>query len=413
MTSAHNHFGDGHACDMIIKNLAMVFSFNIFQSKLLVFVLLSFMIKYNYVQSANTNKLWLKDYNSDFHNMCKNNDKKIVFKNSILLDNNICNTFHKNILLLRNIEKKYQKDGYFSRALADKDISYQEVVSFLAYLNINYGDVFPVDHIINSIRWSFNNLRETNGGFQQKGIVNASVRTSLYIFSIVNACIIDERIAPICKEFSEDILKSAKWVSKFKTPWAGNHDLAALLMFYQLFELTKNVKILKMFELKREKILNGFVHIDNNFGYWPEAPKSWKNRMLTPYLQIQLIFAGHYLTLNPLDKEIRKLYVKQAKLFETYADMNQLKLNVEDSYHYKENERDKWISLGQPAIVYHLCLHANIYCDYTDNIDHKNLFFKSMLSNFERDEDVTLFSDSFLRFGVIIELSDLIRNSNN
>ena len=388
--------------------------FKILRLKLLFFISFTSITVLNHAETANYNTQWLKNYNSNIYNECKNNYEHPSIKNLVITKKNICDTFNKNMLLLRDIQKKYHKDGYFFHALIDKDISYQEVVSFLALLNVSYGEVFPINDIVNSIRWSFNNLRQTSGGFQQKGIVNGSVRTSLYIFSIVNACLIDARIMPICEEFSDDILKSAKWVSDFQTPWAGNHDLAALLMFYQLFELTKNIEILKMFKLKRKKIFDGFINIDDKYGYWPEAPKNWKNRMLTGYLQIQLIFGGHYLVLNPTDVEFKNLYIKQLKLFTKYADMSKLKLNVEDSYNYKENESNKWIALVTPALIYYTCLHTSIYCDYKDNIKHRNFYFENMRSNFKYDDDVTLFSDSYLRFGVIVQLENLtIARSNN
>jgi hypothetical protein len=326
------------------------------------------------------------------------------------LDND-CSSFARNIALLNRIAAEFNTPGFFYKAAVSDDISYQEVILYLTTLNVYYDDVFSVENIKDSVHWSFLNLRAPAGGFEQDGEVGGLVRTSLYLFSLASSCLLDVRLLPVCEEYASEILESATWVSGSPRPWAGNHDLAALLMFYQLFQLTSNLDYYEMYSVKRTQLIAGFVHKTDDLGYWPEAPSGWSNRLLTPYLQTQIIFAGYYLVLNPLDSEFKQLFIKESNLFASYADMRSLLLDVTASYDYIDGESDETIPLVHPSVVYHLCLQTGLYCDFANDSSHEALFYESMVTNFAQDGDVTLFSDSFLRFGVIPEISDLILRS--
>jgi len=354
-----------------------------------------------------------KDSQLGFQLDCNDNNANVYpGENALVLSfDNDCSSDERNIFLLNKIVPQFNSLGYFSKANEREDISYQEVVSFLTQLNIHYDDVYSLQNIKDSIRWSFDNLRETAGGFKQNGTVRATVRTSLYLFSVANSCMLDVRLTPICDEYAGEILESASWVSNFPTPWPGNHDLAALLMFQRLFQLTSNAEYYQMYSLKRGELIQGFVHKTVDTGYWPEAPATWKNRLLTPYMQTQIIFAGYYLVLNPQDSEFKELFIKEANLFSNYADMASLTIDVSDSYDYIDSESDIRYRLGHPSVVYHLCLQADLYCEFVNDSVHAALYYDSMLTVFRRDDGITLFSDSFLRYGVIPELSVLLLHS--
>jgi hypothetical protein len=383
--------------------------------------------------SINNERLWYMDFDDDFYsngitilsekkpdhyNLQDNffdnsfdcNDKADIVNNNaserMLFFDNDCSSYEKNIILFDVISKGYNSNGFFGESSSNIDISYQEVISFISMLNIYYDDLFPKDEIIKSVRWSFNNLRQDNNGFMQNGIVDAPVRTSLYIFSLIHSCSLDSRLDELCIEFLDVIIQSAKWVSEYETPWSGNHDLAALLMLYKLYEYTNYSDIFDMYESKRSALISNFVHIDSEKGFWPEAPSNWTNRLLTAYIQTQILFAGYYLFLNEDDEEFREIFTKEARLFELYANMESLELDISDSYDFKGNNDDSMIPLGSPSVAWHLCLQSNLYCDLISSKDFLDKFFFNMTNNFNRDQGVTYYSDSYLRFGVIEEIND-------
>ena len=327
---------------------------------------------------------------------------------SILFDNS-CDSYDTNLALATTISGAFNDQGYFGDASDLEDISYQESVTYLSLVNKYYGDIISVDDLGDSIIWSFNTLRDSEGGLKQNGVVSGVVRTSLYLFSVSNACMIDSRLLEVCNTLAEELLSSARWVSAANREWFGNHDLAALLMFYRLFQLTDNQDYFDMYAEKRSQLLAGFVHIDSDNGYWPEAPTHWANRLLTEYLGLQIMLSGYYLVLNPDDQEFSALIKKEVNVFSSYANMSKLELDVSDSYAFPQNYSSDTLPLGSPSVAWFSCLHADIYCELLSDPAFLGLYVENMLLNFDRDNQVTLFTDSFLRYGVIEELSYLLQ----
>ncbi len=233
----------------------------------------------------------------------------------------------------------------------------------------------------------------------------------MYLFHVANACLLDSRLADTCSSLANEIYESASWVANLDRPWYGNHDIAALLAFHRLFQLTGDSRYATFAEAKRQQLLDAFVHVDSTTGYWPESPPDWSNRLLTDYLQVQIVFGGYYLLLNPDDQAFRDLFQKEIALFATYADMDNLSLDVTDSYAYPDYYLD-WgdsVPLSFPSVPWFACLHAGRYCERLSDSQFQARYFDNLLANFERDDLVTLFTDSYLRYAVIEEISDQLK----
>ena len=123
------------------------------------------------------------------------------------------------------------------------------------------------------------------------------------------------------------------------------------------------------------------------------------------------MFGGYYLLLNPADQDFTNLFHKEIAMFAGYADMDTLSLDVTDSYAYPSYyvEWGDFMPLSLPSVPWFACIHAARYCDKLNDSLFQAQYFDNLLANFERDDFITLYTDSYLRYAVIEEISDELK----
>lgn len=281
------------------------------------------------------------------------------------------------------------------------DVSYQEVINYLSFVQAEF-DVGDYDKIRKSINYSLSNLQSSSGAFYQNA-GESYVRTSLYIISILNALESYPMLVSDVNNLTIRIKLAASWLSTQEKEWAGNHQIFTLIAFSLLYKkYGDSIYLTELYRIKSE-LVNDFVHIDNTNGYWPEAPNSWPNRLLTPYLQTQIIGMGYYLEITN-DPELKELFIKELNFFNRHFDEYTLTFDITDSYSYinvYEPYGIDSINIGAPAVIAYSCKYTSSYCFLIQDPNKLYELYLLMVDNFERDGYSTLFTDSFYRFGAI------------
>jgi len=320
----------------------------------------------------------------------------------------------------RNIERFYSYDTIFSILAIDLynqidsfwdgkegwleykyNISPQQTIHYLSFIQEEYG-VGDYEKIRKSIVYSISYLQSDSGAFYQES-VESYVRTSLYVTAILKALKTYPELQIDVYNLTEKVKLAASWLSSQEKEWAGNHQIFALITFTLLHEQYEDSIYLDDLERIKDELINDFVHFDDSNGYWPEAPKNWSNRLLTPYLQTQIIGMGYYLKINN-DEELKSLFIKELRFFNDHFDKNTLTIDITDSYSYVNQYEPMSITsiaIGAPAVLAYSCKYTARYCDFITNPDEILGLYELMVENFVKDEYLTLFTDSFYRFGVI------------
>lgn len=224
------------------------------------------------------------------------------------------------------LDKTWNDQGYWGKALENTDNRFNEAILVYARL----GDNPETDYvkISKAIKFSFENLQDLNGGMLQLGRP-VHVRTSLFLFGIANVM---EKYPQILEEddvIKEGFEKAVHYLSR-PHPFSSNHNMAAMLAMRSLYRVTKQPRFFIMFKKYREIILETFIDVGPNEGYWPESEKKWSNRLSVPYLFVQSFFLMEYLS-NFNDVYLEKLYEKEINFIIRLVDFQEVNLNVEMS----------------------------------------------------------------------------------
>lgn len=287
------------------------------------------------------------------------------------------------------------------------DISHQEAIHYLSFIQEKYG-VGDYEKIKKSIAYSISYLQSDSGAFYQES-VESYVRTSLYVIGILKALKIYPKLELDVYNLTEKVKLAASWLSSKEKEWAGNHQIFALIAFTLLHEHYEDSIYLADIERVKYELINDFVHFDDSNGYWPEAPKNWPNRLLTPYLQTQIIGMGYYLEINN-DEELKSLFIKELRFFNDHFDKNTLTIDITDSYSYAHQYKPMSITsipIGAPAVLAYSCKYTARYCNFITDSGELSELYGLMSDNFEKDGYLTLFTDSFYRFGVIKDILEV------
>ncbi|NVJ60871.1 MAG: hypothetical protein HWE27_10800 [Gammaproteobacteria bacterium] len=288
----------------------------------------------------------------------------------------------------------------------ENDISYQEIISFY----VHYDKHFNLEtrtKIIVSILFSISNLQTAEGGYIQNG-KPSYVRTSQYLTGLL---LVIERDASIYNKIpwlDESIKKSAYWLIANTKGWAGNQTLSALITFSLLKDKYAETQFSEHYDFLRQYLFEDFEDRGDSEGFWPEAPKTWSNRLLTPYLQTQIMFAGYYLELNS-DPEFERYFLKLLKFFSNIANFDNLTLDVSSSYSYADGD-EHFINLTAPVTLIYVCKYLDLYCEYAKSESTLRQHIQNFWGDAERNNYLTLYTDSYYRMYIMLNFESLIVN---
>jgi hypothetical protein len=226
------------------------------------------------------------------------------------------------------LELNWHSEGYWGQALNQKDNRYNEAILFYAYQQgTNALDTLVFYKIKKAIHFSFRNLQNENGAMLQQNIPT-HVRTALFLEAIAKAA---SRYPALLKDdkIKKGILKATAWL---QTPhnFATNHNLATLLALHSLSELYLDPIFKDLYKKYRTLLLNSFIPTAENQGYWPEAPKTWSNRLNKPYLMVQSMFLKAYL-MQQEDWEMEQLHRKLNTFILSNLDLKKCMINIKNS----------------------------------------------------------------------------------
>lgn len=246
---------------------------------------------------------------------------------------NICTSQNIDILLnkflkgkMEELESTWNTDGYWGQALSNKDNRYNEAITF--YMSMEKDtNLYYKNRIYKAIKFSFKNLQDNNGALLQEN-KPSHIRTSLFLYGISKVSFKYPQI--LQEDFVQKGLKKACDFLKTPQEFSSNHNIAALLAFFSLYQATCDIYYYKLFQIYRENILNNYISIDRDNGYWPEAPKNWSNRLNTPYLFVQSFLLNEYLMLNQ-DKDLLKLFNNLDNFIYNNLDVDNCTIDVSNS----------------------------------------------------------------------------------
>ncbi|MBU2900552.1 hypothetical protein [Maribacter dokdonensis] len=295
------------------------------------------------------------------------------------------------------LEKTWCHEGYWGEAKEKKDNRFNEAILIYS-LKENFDNDYYKLRIRKAIFFSIRHLQDSiTGGFYENNRPN-HVRTSLFLNAIATVISKHPEIYENL-EVQSSIHRAVKFIS---TPqeFSSNHNLAALMSLSKLHEVTCDNVFADLLKEYREVIIKDFIFDqDYKSGYWPEAPKRWKNRLNVPYLLVQLMFVQQYLQTNKKeDEKIDKLYKAQLRKLSSLVNYKNFTLDVRQSYGKFKNKDIKFIKFSVPSIFFNSSMIDRI------PLDNRKEFLLKCLERFDNDikkYPALLNSDLYYRFLII------------
>ncbi len=240
------------------------------------------------------------------------------------VESSILDKFYKEKLL--ELEASWNDMGYWGNAFEKKDNRFNESISYYLLMEEMYGLSYK-NKIIKAIEFSFGNFQNQSGAMLQENMPS-HIRTSLFLFGIAKAGLKYPEL------FNNLIVlngidKAYKYL-KNQHEFSSNQNMAAMLSLYSLYNSTCDDKLYDLYMEYRQRAINDFIEVDEQNGYWPEAPYSWKNRLNTPYLLVQSFILQSYLLLTS-DTLIQNLFNKQSSFLVSNINFDNCSINVRSS----------------------------------------------------------------------------------
>jgi len=309
-------------------------------------------------------------------------------QNITLIDSILLNMYDE-------LEQEWNNKGYWGEARIEKDNRYNEAIIFYAKMNSFYK-INNIKKVKKAISYSFLNFQEDNGAFIQEN-KPSYVRTAMFLIGLAECYNVYKQLN--YKKYLNEINKALKYLYNSPRSYTGNQGIAALTAFYLWSQILNKDSVIQYFIKQREFIINDFIQIDSTKGFWPEGPRHWSINV--PYAQIQSIFLGKYLLLNPNDKKLLKLYKTQLNSFFYLYDLDSMNINVINSAGNFRKNGIKTVKSSTPSVFF---LKAFLYNDTLTNSE--KIIIKSYQHYKEKyaKRKYVLSTDAYYRFGIIKEI---------
>ncbi|AXT57339.1 hypothetical protein D1815_16895 [Aquimarina sp. AD1] len=297
---------------------------------------------------------------------------------------------------MMELEKNWNDKGYWGDALENIDNRYNEAITFYFFMEEENVKLYN-QRIKKAIEFSFDNLQGENGAFLQNNRPS-HIRTSLFLHGIGK---ISEKHPDILENtiVKKGIRKACNWL-KEPHAFATNHNMAAMLAMYSLYHSTCDIFYFDLFKLYRDNILKNYIPVDEENGYWPEAPSNWRNRLNVPYLLVQSFLLQEYLLINE-DEDVEMRFNKLVNFVFKQINVNKCSINVRNSIgNFKKNNiKDLNISVASFFWMHNLQNKLTKRQQKKLLIQSFNFFDSSC-----KKAPVLLYTDLYYRFAIINQL---------
>jgi len=184
-----------------------------------------------------------------------------------------------------------------------------------------------------------------------------------------------------------------------------------MVAFYELSRAFDQPEFSKYYNDVRKTLIEKFIFDGQDKGFWQEAPESWGKRMLNiPYLQVQASLLGYYLLINNNDMQMKELFDKLISKLDSYFDHQTYMLNVVESNCF--DGKNNQVPMVAPSVLWYGYLFAGRFGDLVikDKMRTLQKGYFNYRNNVIKDRNITLFTESFFRFGVIRILEDKVNS---
>jgi hypothetical protein len=299
---------------------------------------------------------------------------------------------------ISSVMAKWNSEGYWPRAKENMDNRYNEAIllSFVKWKHANWNTTF-YRNLKKTIYYSIDYLQNEEGFFVQNN-KSSHMRTSLFLKCLIKPL---EEHPDLLKD--EKILlgisRACKALEK-PHPFAYNQNIAAMSAFYSLYKVFGKKYYFEKYTFYRDLLLKEFIELDKEFGYWPEAPEDWKNRLNVPYLFVQSMMLQDYL-ISCEDMEMHDRHIKLNKLIYQNVNIGEVELNVENSIGNFASKGIKTVPVSVASFFWMQPINETL------DKSQKQEILRKCIENFRANvnkDNVVLYTDLYYRFAMINEI---------